>query len=194
MFTKKQKIGRSNEDKVKAIKRINERRAEIARAVKKNQLPKIYLKRYDESILAAVKDPKLLTKTGNISHGSKAVGALSTNDLKGLLNRETAAEAKQTARRQYEEEQKQYKDTYWDEYDEETEEPEEAEYTYDDYLNDVNAVNEALEDNYAETYDAFAASFKGTHGKKTYRTLNAALQGAEIPAGVPLSVEETYFT
>ena len=78
---KKQKVLNTDIEKVKAIKRINERRAEIARDVKAGRLPEVYLEKYDNAINAAVKDPTLLTKTGNISHGSRAVSELTSSDL-----------------------------------------------------------------------------------------------------------------
>ena len=61
---KKQKVLNTEIEKVKAIKRVNERRAEIARDVKVGRLPSIILEKYDNAIAAAVKDTSLLTKSG----------------------------------------------------------------------------------------------------------------------------------
>ena len=187
-------VGNSQEDIVKAIKRINERRASIARAVQKKQLPKVALTRYDEAILAAVKDPRLLTKSGAISHGTQAVNAVSPSDLRGLLRRNTVAEEKMLFKKSFKEQQEQEQEQFWDEYDEDYQEEDSGEYTYDDYIDDVNDVNDALEDNYSETYDVFDRAFRGTRGKKTYRQLNQVLQGSKLPKQAQVNIDEPYFT
>lgn len=140
---KKQKVLNTDVEKVKAIKRINERRAEIARDVKAGRLPEVYLEKYDNAINAAVKDPTLLTKTGNISHGSRAVSELSSSDLEGLLNRETAANARRRMEYTFKEEQLAGHNLP-DNYDQKK------------FNRDFNLVQKVLEDDYAEYYDAVA--------------------------------------
>lgn len=190
--TKKQSVGRSNVGKINAIKRINERKAEIAREVQRGKLPRVYLNNFNNAILAAIKDPSLLTKSGNISHGSKAVKALNASDLKALLNRETASEAKKTAQKNFREEKELYKSQYWDEYDEESGPLED--YTYEDYINDMNAVYDALDNYHDDTYSAFKMAFQGSKGKKTYAQLHDAInsyEGSNRP--VTRDIEEVYF-
>ena len=87
-LTKKQRTSKINK-----IKRINERRTEIERAVASNKLPKEYLDQYEAAIRSAVHDSSLINSRGNISHGKRAVDTLNSKALDALLKKETAGEA-----------------------------------------------------------------------------------------------------
>ena len=81
-LTKKQR-----NSKINKIKRINERRAEIERAVNDKRLPKEYLDAYEAAMRSAVHDSTLINARGNISHGKKAVDSISSKSLDALLQR-----------------------------------------------------------------------------------------------------------
>lgn len=170
---KKQKVLNTEVEKVKAIKRINERRAEIARDVKAGSLPEVYLEKYDNAINAAVKDPTLLTKTGNISHGSRAVSELSSSDLEGLLNRETAANARRRMEYIYKEEQLAGHNLP-DNYDQKK------------FNRDFNLVQKVLEDDYAEYYDAVAElrnKWGGDDWNPSYYDIARSIRSQRIKRG-----------
>ena len=170
---KKQKVLNTDGEKVKAIKRINERRAEIARDVKAGRLPEIYLEKYVNAINAAVKDPTLLTKTGNISHGSRAVNSLSTKDLEGLLNRETAANARRRMEYTFKEEQLAGHNLP-DNYDQKK------------FNRDFNLVQKVLEDDYAEYYDAVAElrnKWGGDDWNPSYYDIARSIRSQRIKRG-----------
>lgn len=170
---KKQKVLNTSADKINAIKRINERRAEIARNVKKDKLPEIILEKFDNAIAAAVKDPTLLTKSGNISHGSAAVAALSTADLEGLLNRETAAVARGRMALTYKEEQL-AGHKLPDNYDQKK------------FNRDFNLVQKTLEDDYAEYYNAVAElrnKWDSEDWDPSYYDIARSIRGQRIKRG-----------
>lgn len=170
---KKQKVLNTDVEKVKAIKRINERRAEIARDVKSGRLPEIYLEKYDNAINAAVKDPTLRTKSGNISHGSRAVDSLSTKDLEGLLNRETAANARRRMEYTFQEEQLAGHNLP-DNYDQKK------------FNRDFNLVQKVLEDDYAEYYNAIAelrSRWKSDEWDPSYHDIARSIRAQRIRQG-----------
>lgn len=212
--SKAYKFTAQEQQKIKDIKRINERRAEIQRAVQRGQLPKTYLDRFDAAIRAAVPDPNMLTKTGNISHGKDTVQSIKQEDIDALLSRETASQAKKSVKKAFEQEreyQRKLREQIDNEeveinpftgdqtdidYDEEPEpmeditEPED--YTIDDYIRDFDEVNEALDDDSEAYYITLKMAFQGTKGKKTYRDINRALQGK--PVLVTQNNSDWYFT
>lgn len=170
---KKQKVLNTDQEKIKAIKRINERRAEIARDVASGRLPDIYLEKYDNAILAAVKDPTMLTKIGNISHGGRAVSSLSTSDLEGLLNRETSATARARMAYTFKEEQLAGHNLP-DNYDQKK------------FNRDFNLVQKTLEDDYAEYYDAVAtlrSSWKTEEWNPSYYDIARSIRSGRIKRG-----------
>ena len=176
---KKQKVLNTEIEKVKAIKRINERRAEIARDVKSGRLPEIYLEKYDNAINAAIKDPSLRTKSGNISHGSRAVESLSTKDLEGLLNRETAGNARRRMEFTYNEEKAAgYK--LPDDYDQKK------------FNRDFNLVQKTLEDDYAEYYDAISelrSRWKADDWDPSYYDIARSIRSQRIKRGKARAAE-----
>lgn len=170
---KKQKVINTEIEKVKAIKRINERRAEIARDVKSGRLPAVMLEKYDNAINAAVKDPGLLTKSGNISHGSKALDALTSKDLEGLLNRDTAAMARGRLQ---------------DTFDQEllSGQPLPDDYDIKKFIRDFNLVQKTLEDDYAEYYSAveeLRSKWKGDDWNPSYHDIARSIRSQRIKAG-----------
>lgn len=170
---KKQKVLNTDAEKVKAIKRVNERRAEIARDVKAGRLPEIYLEKYDNAINAAVKDPTLLTKTGNISHGSRAVSELTTSDLEGLLNRETSAEARRRMEYTFKEDQLAGHNLP-DNYDQKK------------FIRDFNLVQKVLEDDYAEYYEAIVelrSNWKDNDWDPSYYDIARSIRSQRIKRG-----------
>lgn len=170
---RKQKVLNTEVEKVKAIKRVNERRAEIARDVKSGKLPSIMLEKYDNAINAAVKDPGLLTKSGNISHGTNALAALSSKDLEGLLNRDTAALARGRLQDTFEQEQLAGK-SLPDDYD------------IKKFTRDFNMVQKTLEDDYAEYYSAISeirSKWKGDDWEPSYHDIARQIRSNRIRAG-----------
>lgn len=170
---KKQIVQNTEVSKIKAIKRINERRAEIARDVKNDRLPSIYLEKFDNAIAAAVKDPGLLTKTGNISHGSRAVSELTVSDLEGLLNRETSAMARGRMAETFKQEQL-AGHKLPDDYDQKR------------FNRDFNLVQKTLEDDYAEYYSAIEelrATWKGDDWDPSYRDIARSIRSQRIKRG-----------
>lgn len=152
-MTKKQR-----QAKVNKIKRINERRAEIERAVNDRRLPKEYLDAYEAAMRSAVHDSTLINARGNISHGKKAVDTISSKSLDALLQKETAGQATK----------KTYK--YYKKYQEETERIKERSHEY--YPDDVNPfidtpeINDEpldfpsfdqVEDDYSDSYEEYLA-------------------------------------
>lgn len=149
--------------KQSAIKRINERYAEIRRAVNKDQLPRSVLERYEDAIRAAAGN--FLLKSGNISHGKKAAESIDDEAIQNLLSRETAGEAKKKIREQV---VKEYGEGF----------------TQDDleeYFSDMDFVNRELSEKPSETYDALDNAFRGVPGLKTYSQLAEAIRVYNYP-------------
>lgn len=183
-LTKKQRA-----NKINKIKRINERRTEIERAVSSNKLPKEYLEQYEAAIRSAVHDSSLINSRGNISHGKRAVDTLNSKSLDALLKKETAGEAVKKTYKHYkkykeEEERIKKRSREWysdsdnpfisDEDQEFTPDyEEESSGSYEEYLADRDYVYENMQDD-ADWYAAIKASFTGVPGLKTYHQLKKA--------------------
>jgi hypothetical protein len=189
-LTKKQRNAKINK-----IKRINERRAEIERAVNDNRLPKEYLDAYEAAMRSAVHDSTLINARGNISHGKKAVDSISSKSLDALLQKETAGQAtKKTYKyyKKYREETERIKERsreyYPDDdnpfieppenednipfYDQEEDENEYSD-SYEEYLADRDYVYENMQDD-PDWYQAIKAFFTGVAGLKSYHQLKQA--------------------
>jgi hypothetical protein len=186
-LTKKQRASKINK-----IKRINERRSEIERAVASNKLPKEYLDQYEAAIRSAVHDSSLINSRGNISHGKRAVDTLNSKALDALLKKETAGEAvKKTYKhyKKYKEEEERIKkrsrewyadqdnpfisDEEFGDQDTAPDYGEESSGSYEEYLADRDYVYENMQDD-ADWYAAIKASFTGVPGLKTYHQLKKA--------------------
>lgn len=188
-LTKKQRNA-----KVNKIKRINERRAEIERAVNDKRLPKEYLDAYEAAMRSAVHDSTLINARGNISHGKKAVDSISSKSLDALLQKETAGQAtKKTYKyyKKYQEETERIKEKsreYYPDDDNPFIEPPENEDTipfydqedendysdsYEEYLADRDYVYENMQDD-PDWYQAIKAFFTGVAGLKSYHQLKQA--------------------
>lgn len=144
--------------KQSAIKRINERFAELKRAVKKGDLPPSIVERYADAMRAAAGGN--LLKSGNISHGKKAALAISDDDITNLLSRETAGVAKKKIKEQVARE-------YGSDYTREE---------MEQYFSDMDFVNSELSEKPTATYDAFDKAFRGVLGVKTYSQLANAIR------------------
>lgn len=155
--------------KSKDIKRINERYAEILRAVRAGKIPQGVADRFAEAMRAAAGDHIL--PSGNISHGKAAEAAISQKDLDALLSRETAAQARRHLDQQIEEE---FGPGYTQDEREE-------------YFNDMTYVNREISEHRAESYDAFKAAFWGVPGLKSYTELAEALRVYNGPGPRPSS-------
>ena len=173
----------------KQIKKINERRAQIAREVKEGTLPQDALRRYENAMRAAAGD--FINKSGNIAHGKAAQAAISKEALDSLLQRDTAGQLKKEIKKQVAEEyDKPVKDV--------TKEEVKA---YNDLLDSVNSyIEEHPERAYDKvTHTGAFAIFRGTKGLKTYKELQDAIDqyegkiaaGEEIP---PFDAEKAYFS
>lgn len=189
-LTKKQRNAKINK-----IKRINERRSEIERAVNDKRLPKEYLDAYEAAMRSAVHDSTLINARGNISHGKKAVDSISSKSLDALLQKETAGQAtKKTYKyyRKYQEETERIKERsreYYPDDDNPFIEPPENEDTipfydqeegeneysdsYEEYLADRDYVYENMQDD-PDWYQAIKAFFTGVAGLKSYHQLKQA--------------------
>ena len=189
-LTKKQR-----NSKINKIKRINERRAEIERAVNDKRLPKEYLDAYEAAMRSAVHDSTLINARGNISHGKKAVDSISSKSLDALLQKETAGQAtKKTYKyyKKYQEETERIKERsreYYPDDDNPFIEPPENEDTipfydqeegeidfsdsYEEYLADRDYVYENMQDD-PDFYQAIKAFFTGVAGLKSYHQLKQA--------------------
>lgn len=189
-LTKKQRNAKINK-----IKRINERRAEIERAVNDKRLPKEYLDVYEAAMRSAVHDSTLINARGNISHGKKAVDSISSKSLDALLKKETAGQAtKKTYKyyKKYQEETERIKEKsreYYPDDDNPFIEPPENEDTipfydqeedendysdsYEEYLADRDYVYENMQDD-PDWYQAIKAFFTGVAGLKSYHQLKQA--------------------
>lgn len=182
-LTKKQR-----QSKINKIKRINERRSEIERAVASKKLPKEYLDQYEAAIRAAVHDSNLINSRRNISHGKRAVDTISSKALDALLKKETAGTAiKKTYKhyKKYVEEteriQHQAREIYSEDDNPFIEPPElspdydELSQSYEEYLADRDYVYENMSDD-PDWYSALKAFFTGVGGQKTYHQLKLAYE------------------
>lgn len=154
------KLINSIEKVISAIKRVNERRAEIKRAIADKKIPKGVLKNWNAAFDKVASEAGVnLTKSGNIPHSKKAAENIDLDALEGLLQRRTAGQIKKDIKKGSE---KEFGET-----------PTAQE--LEEYQDDMSYVYECLADNYDETYDALDAAFRGTKGKKTYKQLRAAI-------------------
>lgn len=169
-------------NKVKKIKKINERRTEIERAVNSGKLPKEYLDSYESAIRSAVHDNNLINARGNISHGKKAVDQIDTKALDALLKKETSGEAQrktyqyyQTYRKEEEQLKSKYRE-YTSTKELETDNPfiePPSGYDYNQFVQDRDYVYENMETD-KDWYQAVKAYFTGVPGRKTYQQLRRA--------------------
>lgn len=169
----------TDEQKVSAIKRINERRAQMKRDFGEDS--SLY-RNYDYAIYLAIPDDALLP-SGNISHGKKALDLINEQDLEKLLRKETAGDIKKRAR---------------EEAKRESEETGEA-VNWKDIIDAQEVVYEVMEDDYSEFYEAVKLYWdevgKG-HPKPAYTTIKQIINAqADIKydqeAGKASSAEET---
>ena len=144
----------TDEQKVSAIKRINERRAQMRRDFGEDS--SLY-RQYDNAINLAISDDALLP-SGNISHGKAALDLIDEHDLEMLLRKETAGDIKKRAR---------------EEAKRESEETGEA-VNWKDIIDAQEVVYEVMEDDYSEFYEAVKLYWgevgKG-HPKPAYTTI-----------------------
>lgn len=175
--------GRLSSDIEKKIKRINERRAQIARDVRAGRLPETALRRYEEAMRAAAGD--FINASGNIAHGKEAQAAISREALDALLQRQTSGQLQREIKRQVAEE-----------YDKPV-----KEVTREDletYMSDVDFVNNYISDDADRAYDAFNFAFAGKKGTKTYYQLRKAIEAYEGISDKkevnPFDAERAYFT
>lgn len=176
------KSGRLSNDKEKAIKKINERRAQIARDVRAGKLPESALDQYEAAMRAAA--GPYINANGNISHGKDAQENISWDTLNTLLQRETSGQLQRDIKKKAAEEYGKSK----------------KELSQEDikkYISDVNFVNDQFSQDYDRTYSALKMAFQGTRGRKTYRQLADAIRGYErvtVPETNPFNPEAVYFT
>lgn len=166
-------------DKIKKIKRINERRTEIERAVQKKQLPKEFLDQYEAAMRSAIHDNDLFSSKGNISHSKDALKKINEKTLDTLLKKETAGQAKKETYKYYKtyvKEQEQEQKTIWERV-EEGEDVDETDYgtgySYNDFVEDRDYVYENMEGD-PDWYNAMKAAFQGVSGRKSYAQLRTA--------------------
>lgn len=175
--------GRLSSAKEKDIKKINERRAQIARDVRAGKLPETALKRYEDAMRAAAGDH--INASGNIAHGKAAQAAISQEALDALLQRQTSGQLQKDIKKQVAEE-----------YDKPV-----KEVTHEDletYMEDVDFVNNYISDDADRAYDAFKMAFAGKKGRKSYYQLRQAIEAYEGLADKkevnPFDAERAYFT
>lgn len=176
----------TEQQKVSAIKRINERLADIKRGVDKGEIPRSYYDRFRDAIELNI-PAEYLTRSGNISHGKKAAQNIPDSVITALESRQTRGEIRESAKQHIMDENP---------FDYETPDdiPDAA---IDEYLGDADFVNEALTDDYDECYSAFKYFFQGESGKKSYADLKEAIILFRESGGSgqhpEKSVEEIYF-
>ena len=145
----------TDQQKTSAIKRINERMAEIKRTFGENS-PEY--DRYRQAVDRVAGD--YLTKSGNISHGKAALNGLDDTKLGALEQRQTAGKIREDYKRGAEAE----------------------DVTEEEYRNMVNNVREKLSGDYYLASDAlnyvnFYSKVKGR--RPTYQELDDAIQQLE---------------
>lgn len=152
-------------EKLSAIKRINERLADIKRGVSKGEIPKSWYDRFRNAIDQVI--PKqFLTKSGNISHGKGAIAFIKDNILRILQSRQTRGQIKESAERHIREENP-------FDYSEDDKIPKSV---VEEYLEDADYVNTELTEHYNETYNILDLKYRGTKGKKSYSELKATIE------------------
>lgn len=144
----------TDEQKVSAIKRINERRAQMRRDFGEDS--SLY-RNYDYAIYLTIPDDALLP-SGNISHGKKALDLINDQDLEKLLRKDTAGDIKKRAR---------------EEAKRESEETGEA-VNWKDIIDAQEVVYEVMDDDYSDFYEAVKLYWKEVgkgHPKPAYTTI-----------------------
>lgn len=171
----------SERNKVNKIKKINERRSEIERAVQAGKLPKEYLDSYEAAMRSAVHDNTLINARGNISHGKRAINEVDTKALDALLKKETSGEAQRKTYQYYQNYKKEetlkskYRE-YTSEKDIQDDNPfiqDPSGYAYEQFIQDRDYVYENMETD-KDWYQAIKAFFTGVSGKKSYQQLRRA--------------------
>lgn len=178
----------------KSIKKINERRAEIQRQVMSGKLPKAALIRYDNAMRSAAGSfiREGFTQRGKtkgtpvlrIEHGKRALEEIDEQALNALLQRPTAGAMKKDIKRAASENYGR-RATRAD---------------IEQYMSDIDYVDEALREHYQETYDALDRKYKGTSGKKTYHDLRETieeyreLKSQGLIEENPFDVDKAYFS
>ena len=175
--------GRLSTAKEKAIKRVNERRAQIQRDVRAGKLPESSLEQYDAAIRAAAGD--FLNRSGNIAHGKAAQEGISWNDINALLQRESSrqlqSDIKKKAAEQYDKDPRKLT-------------AEEVR----QYVGDVDYVNKQFAEEYERTYKALDEKYRGVKGRKTYSQLATTIREWNIKHPKteevnPFNAEQVYF-
>lgn len=148
----------TDEQKVSAIKRINERKAQIKRDFGEDS--SIY-RQYDNAVYLAIPDDALLP-SGNISHSKKAIDLINEKDLNALLRRDTSGDIKRKAKAIAKQETEETgKDTTWQE-----------------VILSQEIVYDTLENDYDDFYEAVESYWKiigKGHPKPTYTTIKGLL-------------------
>lgn len=171
--------------KISSIKRINERLADIKRGVDRGEIPRSYYDRFRDAIDQNI-PAEYRTRSGNISHGKKAVQNIPDSVITALESRQTRGEIRESAKEHIMEERP---------YDYSS--PDDIpDHVIDEYLSDADYVNEALTDDYDECYMAFKYFFQGESGRKSYSELKTAIELYRGNRGelAERSVEDIYFT
>ena len=194
--------GRLSSEKEKMIKKINERRAQIARDVAAGKLPQNALDRYENAMRAAAGDyiheglsRRADARSGgermrvvSIGHGKEALENINMEDLQALLQRSTSGEMQREMKRQYAQEYNVPVRSITSE-------------DMRQFINDIDFVNTYIDQHPDRAYDkeshsgAFAI-FRGKKGIRSYFELREAIntyetQPDEVP---PFDAEEVYFT
>ena len=147
-------------EKIKsAIKRINQRFADIKKAVRAGKLPKAAEEKYAAAMRAAAGEENLLP-SGNISHGNKAAEAMRSS-IEDLEKHATAGQLKKTMEKQVREAQEEGED-----------------YTESDFMSDYDFVTDAEAQDPDECYEAYDEAWGGkTLGSRpTYSMLKGAIE------------------
>ena len=144
----------THEQKVSAIKRINERKAQIKRDFGEDS--SLY-RQYANAVDLAIPDAALLP-SGNISHSKAAVDLIDDDTLNTLLRRETAGDIKRRAKEEARRESEETGETV----------------TWQEIIEAQEVVYETMEDNYDDFYSAVRLYWekigKG-HPKPSYTTI-----------------------
>lgn len=140
--------------KVSAIKRINERRAQMGRDFGEDS--SLY-RDFDNAIYLAIPDDALLP-SGNISHGKKAMDLIDDKVIEKLLRKDTAGDIKKKAKEEAKRESEETGENV----------------SWRDIIDAQEAVYEVIEDDYSEFYEAVKLYWgevgKG-HPKPMYSTI-----------------------
>ena len=147
-------------EKIKsAIKRINQRFADIKKAVRAGKLPKAAEEKYAAAMRAAAGEENMLP-SGNISHGNKAAEAMRSS-IEDLERHQTAGQLKKAMERQVKEAQE-----------------EDPDYSEADYMSDYDFVTEAQADDPDECYEAYNKAWGGKSlgSRPSYSMLRGAIE------------------